>query len=346
MAVVMAVGTMASPVSAQRDRSHTLSGESVAIWNLAGQVSVERGSGSDVVVEVNRGGRDGDALTIETGQINGDMTLRIIYPDDRVVYRELNRGSRSNVTVRRDGRFGSSAAGGRRVVVTGGLLGGRGGLEAHADLTVKVPDGKKVRVYIGVGRIDAENINGEFRLDTHSGQVTAHRVEGSLVCDTGSGRVEVSDINGDLLVDTGSGGVRLSNVSGEDVRVDTGSGRVTGHAISAGRLEVDTGSGGIDVEDVRAEDIKLDTGSGGVTLGLLSDVRNLVIDTGSGGVTVRVPRDINANVEIDTGSGGINVDVPIDYQRKERSYVRGTIGRGNGRIYIDTGSGSVRIHPR
>ena len=43
---------------------------------------------------------------------------------------------------------------------------------------------------------------------------------------------------------------------------------------------------------------------------------------------------------------GYNVDVPIDYQRRERSYVRGVIGRGNGRIYIDTGSGSVRIHPR
>jgi len=71
-----------------------------------------------------------------------------------------------------------------------------------------------------------------------------------------------------------------------------------------------------------------------------------VIDTGSGGVTVRVPRDLNANVEIDTGSGGINIDVPIDYQRRERDYIRGTIGRGNGRIYIDTGSGSVRIHPR
>ncbi len=346
MAVVMAVGTVATPVSAQQDRSHSLAGESVAIWNLAGQVSVERGSGSEVVVEVNRGGKDADALTIETGQINGDMTLRIIYPDDRVVYRELNRGSRSTVNVRRDGRFGGNAAGTRRVVVSGGLLGGRGGLEAHADLTIKIPDGKAVKIYIGVGRIDAENINGDFRLDTHSGQVTAHKVTGSLVVDTGSGRVEVSEIDGDLDVNTGSGGVRMSSVSGEDVRVDTGSGRVTGNAIEAVRLEIDTGSGGINVDDVRADDIKLDTGSGGVTLGLLSDVRNLVIDTGSGGVTVRVPRDINANVEIDTGSGGINIDVPIDYQRRERDYIRGTIGRGNGRIYIDTGSGSVRIHPR
>ena len=345
MAVLMAVGTMASPVSAQQDRSRSLSGESVAIWNLAGKVSVERGSGSDVVVEIERGGRDGGALVVETGRINGDMTLRIIYPDDRVIYRELGRGSRSTVNVRRDGRFGVGSAGARRVIVTGGLLGGRG-LEAHADLTVKVPDGKKVNIYIGVGRIDAENINGDFRLDTHSGEVTAHRVSGSLLVDTGSGRVTVSDIDGDLDVDTGSGSVRLSNVSGNYVRVDTGSGRVTGHAIEAGRLEIDTGSGGINVEEVRAEDIKLDTGSGSVTIGLLSDVRNLVIDTGSGGVTVHVPRTLNAEVEIDTGSGGISVNVPIDYRRKERSYVRGTIGNGNGRIYIDTGSGSVRIHPR
>ncbi len=345
MAMLMAVGTMASPVSAQQDRSQSLSRESVAIWNLAGQVSVERGSGSDVIVEIDRGGRDADALVIETGRINGDMTLRIVYPDDRIIYRELGRGSRSTVNVRRDGRFGGSSAGTRRVVVTGGLLGG-GGLEAHADLIVKVPEGKKVAIYIGVGRIDAENINGNFRLDTHSGEVTANRVTGSLLVDTGSGRVIVSDIEGDLNIDTGSGSVRLSDVRGSEVRVDTGSGRVTGNSIEARILEIDTGSGGINVDDVRGEDIKLDTGSGSVTIGLLSDIRNLVIDTGSGGVTVRVPRSINAEVEIDTGSGGITVNVPIDYARKGRSYVRGTIGSGNGRIYIDTGSGSVRIHPR
>ncbi|MFC1627642.1 hypothetical protein ACFL3H_00840 [Gemmatimonadota bacterium] len=186
MAVLMAVGIMVSPVSAQQGRQVSLSGDSVSIWNLAGQVSVERGSGSDVVVEINRGGGDADALVVETGRIDGDMTLRIIYPDDRVIYRELNRGSRSTVMVRRDGRFGGNSAGTRRVIVSGGLLGG-GGLEAHANLTVKVPEGKKVAIYIGVGRIDAENINGNFRLDTHSGEVTATRVTGSLLVDTGSG---------------------------------------------------------------------------------------------------------------------------------------------------------------
>ncbi|MFC1500677.1 DUF4097 domain-containing protein [Candidatus Zixiibacteriota bacterium] len=345
LAVLLVVGTMASPVSAQQGRSQTLSGESVAIWNLAGQVSVERGSGSDVVVEINRGGRDGDALVVESGRMNGDMALRIIYPDTRVIYGELNRGSRTTIMVKRDGTFGGNSAGARRVIVTGGLLGGNG-LEAHADLTVKVPEGKKVAIYIGVGRIDAENINGNFRLDTHSGEVTANRVTGSLLVDTGSGRVTVGEIEGDLDIDTGSGSVRLNNVRGSDVRVDTGSGRVTGSGIETRKLEIDTGSGGIDVEDVSADDIKLDTGSGGVTLGLLSDVRNLVIDTGSGGVTVRVPRSISAEVEIDTGSGGISVDVPIEYDRNEKSYVRGTIGAGSGRIYIDTGSGSVRIHPR
>ena len=82
---------------------------------------------------------------------------------------------------------------------------------------------------------------------------------------------------------------------------------------------------------------------------LLRLLKNVLLDpqdTGSGGVTVRVPRSLGAEVEIDTGSGGINVDVPFDYRRKDRSYVRGTIGDGEGRIYIDTGSGSVRIHPR
>jgi len=116
--------------------------------------------------------------------------------------------------------------------------------------------------------------------------------------------------------------------------------------VQARRLVIDTGSGGINIDRMQAEDIVLDTGSGSVTVGLLADVRRMIVDTGSGGVTVQVPRTINAELEIDVGSGGINVDLPIDYHKRGRSYVLGTIGSGDGRIYIDTGSGSVRIHPR
>jgi len=245
----LALGMATSSAVAQEDGQHVLVGQNVAIYNLVGKMRIEGGGGSDVIVVVTRQGADAEELEIVSGTIDGRPTLRVIYPADRIVYSEISRGSRTTMQVRRDGTFGGSSAGTRRVTITGS----GSGLSAHADIRVIVPEGKKVAAYIGVGQIDAENIAGEFRLDT---------------------------------------------------------------------------------------------GSGSVELDLISDVRSLEIDTGSGGVTVRIPSSLGADLEIDVGSGRITVDVPIDYAKRDRTYVRGQIGDGNGRIYIDTGSGSVRIYRR
>jgi DUF4097 and DUF4098 domain-containing protein YvlB len=69
----------------------------------------------------------------------------------------------------------------------------------------------------------------------------------------------------------------------------------------------------------------------------------LLIDTGSGGVTVRVPASLGAQVELDTGAGGIDVDVALEVREVRRNYMLGTLGDGDGRIRIDTGSGGIRL---
>ncbi len=341
-AFLLALGMATSSAVAQEGGQHVLVGQNVAIYNLVGKMRVEGGGGSDVIVVVTRQGADAEELEIVSGTIDGRPTLRVIYPADRIVYSEISRGSRTTMQVRRDGTFGGSSAGTRRVTITGS----GSGLSAHADIRVIVPEGKKVAAYIGVGQIDAENIAGEFRLDTSSGAVRVDGVRGELVVDTGSGRVTVNNADGDVDVDTGSGRVNLSGISGEYLKVDTGSGRVTGTRLQAGNIDIDTGSGKISIEEVQGRDIRLDTSSGSVELDLISDVRSLEIDTGSGGVTVRIPSSLGADLEIDVGSGRITVDVPINYAKRGRTYVRGQIGDGNGRIYIDTGSGSVRIYLR
>ncbi|MCK4771824.1 MAG: DUF4097 family beta strand repeat protein [Candidatus Latescibacteria bacterium] len=338
----LTAGVVDSTAFAQENGQYVLVGQHVAVYNLAGKMKVEGGSGSEVVVEVTLVGDDSGELEIESGMIDGRPTLRVIYPSSRIVYTEVSRFSRTTIRVRRDGTFGGSPIGSRRVTITGS---GRG-LRAYADITVKVPEGKKVATYIGVGRIDAENIAGDFRLDTVSGNVKVDGVRGPLLVDTGSGRVTVNDAEGDVDIDTGSGRVDLSGITGDELRVDTGSGRVKGNRIEVRHIDIDTGSGGINIERVQGRDIRLDTGSGSVELDLMSNIRSLVIDTGSGGVTVHVPSTLGADIEIDVGSGGISVDVPIEYFKKTRTYIRGQIGDGNGRIYIDTGSGSVRIYPR
>ncbi len=82
----LAVAVVAIPAAAQTSRQ-VLKGDSVAIYNLVGELRVEAGSGSDVTVEIQRGGADAAKLEVQSGPLRGRETLRIIYPDDVIAKR-------------------------------------------------------------------------------------------------------------------------------------------------------------------------------------------------------------------------------------------------------------------
>jgi hypothetical protein len=334
----VAAALVCLPVGAQE--VERISGREVAIYNIAGRVELVRGSGSEVVVRIDRGGRDAELLSIETGDMRGRETLRVIYPDDEIVYPEMGRGSNTSLHVRADGTFSDGGGSrGDRVRIRG-----RGdGLEAWADLVVEVPAGREIELNLAVGEVQADGLEADVSIDTGSGAVTALDIAGSLEVDTGSGSVVIRGVEGDLIVDTGSGRVEVSDVRGREVGIDTGSGGVRGYGISADVVGVDTGSGSIELESVSASEVVLDTGSGSIDIELLTDIDRLDADTGSGSVTVRAPAGLGATVEIETGSGGIDLDFPLEVRTIRRDHVRGTIGDGRGEINIDTGSGGVRL---
>jgi hypothetical protein len=334
---------LASPAHAQERERHTLRGDDVAIYNLAGDIRVEPGSGSEVVVEVAREGADASQLRVETGRIRDRETLRVIYPGDRIVFRGRG-GGQDRVSVRDDGTFGDGGygghgGGGRRVTIARS----GSGLEAHASVTVRVPKGQRIAVHLAAGEASVTNVEGDVLVDVASASVTTRGTRGRLMLDTGSGEVAVADADGEIDLDTGSGGVRVTNVKGRSLRVDAGSGSLTGDGVVVTSLSLDLGSGGTRLSGVSSEDIDIDSGSGSVEVSLVSDVKSLVVDSGSGSVTLRIPKTLGASVDIETGSGGVETDVPIAVTRRSGSRLVGTIGDGDGRIRIDAGSGEVRI---
>jgi DUF4097 and DUF4098 domain-containing protein YvlB len=340
---LLAAAIAATPaLSAER---FELRGAHVAIYNLAGEVTLEPGSGPAVVVHVSRGGNDAGELDVQTGTIGDLETLRVIYPSRRVHYRRGagSWGSSTTVRVGKDGRFGDRD--GRlsrdRVTISGGS-----GLDAHANMRVEVPRGQTLGLYLAVGEATANNTEGDLRIDVSAADVTTGGTRGDLVIDVGSGAVQVSGAEGSVNVDTGSGSVDLLKIRGDELLVDTGSGHVSAADVDVRRLLVDTGSGGVDLGMVKAREVMVDTGSGHVTIDLTSDVESLNVDTGSGGVTVRMPGTVGAEITVDTGSGGIRSDLPIEVIRKDRDTLRGRIGDGRGRILIETGSGGVRLLSR
>jgi hypothetical protein len=330
--------------AAQTER-RTISGDRIAIYNLAGQVRVEAGSGSDVVVEITRDGRDADQLRIEEGAIRGRETLRIVYPSDHIVYSSRNRSDHTSISVRDDGTWGDKQSDGgpngerTRVEISGS---GRG-LEAHADLRVLVPRGQRVAIYNAVGDARITSVDADLALDVASSSIVSERTRGHLSLDTGSGSVSVSDAEGDIDLDTGSGSVTIANIRGESLHMDTGSGSIEGGDVDVSDLKADVGSGGVRLARVRAARVDVDAGSGGTELELLSNMEQLKIDAGSGGVTVRLPASLSADVDIETGSGGIDTDFAVAVTRVEQRHMVGRIGTGRGKIRIESGSGHVQL---
>jgi DUF4097 and DUF4098 domain-containing protein YvlB len=342
---VAALALVANSAAAQTEH-RTLSGSSIAIYDLAGRVQVEQGTGNDVTVEVTFAGHDAKKLSIDVGELHGRNTLRIRYPDDDIIYPDLGRGSSSDFRINSDGTWGSNNRddddrdSGHRIRIKGS----GSGTEAWADLKILVPAGKDVAVYTGVGELGAVRVNADLRLSTASGHVTATGTKGNLIASAGSGGVEVRSASGDeVRLSAGSGGVKANDVSGKELRLSTGSGGVTASGLSSDDLRVSVGSGSLRIDDTRSAEVHLSAGSGGIHAGFASPVKSLEVTNGSGGVTISLAGAVNAAVDVSTGSGGIDSDFPITVNRMERHQLRGQIGDGSGHIRIRSGSGSVQL---
>ena len=331
-----------APLGAQQGERYTLEGDGVAIYNLAGTLTVEPGTGG-VSVDLVRGGTDAAKLRVERGEIDGTETLRVVYPAQSVVYPGIERGSSTTLKVRDDGTFGDGDSRGdhrgRRV----GISSAGEGLHAHADLRVRMPAGHRVSVHLAVGKVSIANVSGELVVDAHSAPVTVSGTKGALVLDVGAGPVRVSGAEGTLSVDTGSGEVQVAGFSGDELSIDTGSGGVVGTDLRATEIRIDTGSGDIELTSVTSPVLTLETGSGQIAAELSGPLRELAVETGSGDISVRAPASLAAEIEIETASGGIETDFPLQVTRHSRDHVVGRIGEGTGRVAIETGSGDVRL---
>jgi hypothetical protein len=330
-----------APLAAQN--RFTLEGESVAIYNVAGEVALSAGSGSAVTVTASPQGAQAAALRFAQGEIRGHETFRVIYPEGDIVYPALGKGSQTTQRINEDGTFGDSDRGrGRRVRI----VGSGGGTEAHANLAVNVPAGRSVAVYLAAGLVTATNVNGTLAFDLSSASLKVNGGKGPISADIGAGNVDVSGTDGPLHIDTGSGNVRLTNVKAASLEIDAGSGDVVASGVVAMHTSIDAGSGDIELLASQSPEAELESGSGDITVELAGVPGNLDVETGSGDIVLRLPANTGAQVSIETSSGHIESDFTMQVTRTGREELAGTIGDGSGRISAESGSGDVRLQKR
>lgn len=290
---------VALPLSGQTEQ-RTIKGGHVAIYNLAGRLRAVAGTGEDVTVEITRLGSDAAKLGVETETIRGRETLRIVYPSDRIVYSEM-RGSRIGIEVRSDGTFSDGDwRGSDRDRVD--IRGYGPGFEAHADLVVRVPRGKKIDLFVAAGRVEVTNVEGDIRVDVGTSEVDVTGIKGILTLDTGSGRVSVRDVTGDVNIDAGSGGITLDRIKGDVLTIDSGSGGVQATDVEVRELKADVGSGGLRMYRMKTPIVNVETGSGGFQ----TDFEITTQRVGRNHVQGRIG-DGKGRVDIEAGSGTVRL---------------------------------------
>ncbi|TMQ53524.1 MAG: DUF4097 domain-containing protein [Candidatus Eisenbacteria bacterium] len=332
--------------------SHLLEGPEVSIYNIAGGMRVLEGTGPSVRVEVLPGGRDGGRLTVEETTVKGLPALRVIYPDSRIVYREYGFGPPNGISS--DSYLGY---GGRRIHVSG-----RGpGLDAHADIQVFVPHGKRVHLHLAVGRawisdvqgdvtfesasssLEVERLSGALAVQVGSGSIRVSRTKGPIAAETGSGDILIREVDGNVSVEAGSGNIELRRVGADRIAVDAGSGAIVGSEIQVSDMSADCASGEVDLDGASAGRLSIDAGSGSVRLRLTKNIDALVVDAGSGSVRLEAPGDLSARFKIECPKKHLHIDFPVEIERDDDDVAVGRIGSGKGRIDIDAGSGRVEL---
>ncbi|MBI1763380.1 MAG: DUF4097 family beta strand repeat protein [Acidobacteria bacterium] len=142
-----------------------------------------------------------------------------------------------------------------------------------------------------------------------------------------SGDVEVSNVTGELRAKSVSGSVVIKGAVG-NVTANSVSGNVEVGEV-AGTVNAKSTSGNVQVEIVRLE-----------------SAGNMDFGSVSGNVTVRVPGNLDADVEMSALSGDLRSDFPIQIEKKEygpgRS-ARGRLGNGSRHVKMSSISGNLSL---
>jgi hypothetical protein len=349
LALLVAGAALAGPYERQISREFTAAGLSTfRLDNLAGRVTIQGGGGDEISVRATvfseKSGKlsaqeVSDLLEIEFNEDDNRLEVKSRYPlrdYDRIHYGAESKGwfSGGNTTVRVDGK---------KVKITTGKRGG--GLPLWVDFEITLPPGLDCDMRNYVGNVSFADMRGNCRADLASANFKARNQRGDLFVDCGSGDIKVVDMTGSLKVDTGSGDVEVENLSG-DFDGDTGSGDILLRDGKGEGLKADTGSGEVTLVGVDYPRLHVDTGSGDVRVSTPGgEVANWEVDTGSGDVTfVFPPNGASFRLTADTGSGDIECELETASVKMRHGEIRAlTVGDGEGRILVDTGSGDVSI---
>jgi hypothetical protein len=279
----------------------------IDVSNIAGDITVTRGGGSDATIEVtkvSRGRSIDDArgmlplVRVEITERGGRVEIRTHYPDDDE--RRINNRRNINVSV---------------------------------GYAISAPAGASITAESISGNVSVRDMQGELSLSSVSGNITIANGGRIATAKSISGNVEISatEIEGASNVSSVSGSVAIRNLKARRLDLGSVSGNVIIEDVTCDRIEAQTTSGNVDFRGALARGgrYNLQSHSGEVRVALVGET-GFELDANSFSGSVRT--DLPITVQ---GTRG-----------RDRRGQRGTYGDGSAILHLTTFSGNIVIMKR
>jgi hypothetical protein len=202
-------------------------------------------------------------------------------------------------------------------------------------LKATVPGSCDVELATDDGDITVKHVNGKIDIKTDDGGVNLSHITGNISVRGNDGSIDIHNVNRDVTLQRENG----------TIDIETDDGTITLSGIKS-NLKVRNNDGSVTARDIIG-DIDVQTDDGTITV-VCSEDANRICDvslvTNDAPIEFTAPANFSARVEINTNDGSIHSDLPIKVTGKiGKSGLKGTIGTGDGNLYIKTDDGSIRI---
>jgi Putative adhesin len=251
------VGGMSAAHVEREDKRFSVSGKpEVVLATFDGSIEVRPGTGSDVLVTIERRARS------EAAAKEIDVAAE-------------QSGNRVSVRVTRPHRtFGWGSSG-------------------SANLVVTVPSTADLEATSGDGSIQVRGLSGTIKSHTGDGSIKLSDVAGPVDATSGDGSITIAGKLTKLTARSGDGSVRVAAAAGSttssDWDVSTGDGSITLQLPSdfGAELDAHTGDGGIHVENITLASATGEIGRDTLRGRLGNGGGTLRVRTGDGSITLR-----------------------------------------------------------
>jgi DUF4097 and DUF4098 domain-containing protein YvlB len=284
----------------------------LSLQNIAGDITVSKGNGSDTTIEIVKTARarSVDDAKAMLGAVNVSVTERNGRAEVKTEYPQNDQG---------------------------GWGWGRRGTNVSVTYNVSTPAGTRLTINTVSGNIRVTDVKGDLSVNTISGGVRLANAGRIGSAKSVSGAVEILDtqIDGALEAQSVSGGVTLRKVSARRVNVGSVSGTVQIDDLQCDRVEAHSISGDVQYSGALAKGgrYELTSHSGTVRVGVAGNV-GFELEANSFSGSVRSDLTLT------------NQSTGDDRGPMRRRALRGVYGDGSAVLEVTTFSGSVVISKR